>query len=243
MTPVTIKDVARRAGVSTATVSRVLSGKDFVSEQMRERVLAAVERLGYRPNALARALREENTKTLGLVIGNVMNPFFTTVARAVEDAARERGYTMLLGNVDEDPGKEESYLRVLLEKRVDGIIISPARAESPHLAKVVSERVPVVFVDRSVEGIGAPVVRADGRRAVNQLVRYLVSMGHKRLSIISGPPDVVSGRERLDNFVAAAAEHGAPVDPEYVKIGDFRRQSGMDAMRELLRLGSRPTAV
>lgn len=239
----TIIDVARHAGVSTATVSRVLSGKNPVSDEMRERVLETVDLLGYRPNALARSLREEHTKTLGLVIGNVMNPFFTSIARAVEDAAMERGYTVSLGNSDESSEKEEAYLKVLLENRVDGLIISPARAESPHLVRVVEEGVPVVFVDRSIEGVGAPVVRADGRRAVEELVGYLVGLGHERLATISGPSATISGRERLDDFIGAASEHGVAVPEEFVKVGDFRRASGFAAMRELLELPRHPTAV
>ncbi|TCJ19678.1 LacI family transcriptional regulator [Rubrobacter taiwanensis] len=239
----TIKDVAREAGVSTATVSRVMSGSGRVSERMRERVLAAADRLGYRPNAMARSLRSETTRTLGLVVSNVLNPFFTAVARAVEDAAHERGYSLILGNADEDPEKEELYLNVLLERRVDGLIVSPARAESPYLAEVVEEGVPVVFVDRHIEGIGAPVVRADGRRAVGELVEYLVGLGHRELAVISGPPEVVSGRERLEAFVGAAQQRGVPVMEERVRVGDFRRASGAVAMRELLALRERPTAV
>lgn len=130
----TIKDVAREAGVSVATVSRTLSGKQYVSPGVRERVEAVVRSLGYRPNAVARSLRIESTRTLGILIPNVMNPFFTAAARAVEDAARERGYSLVFGNTDEDPEKEARYLAVLLEKRVDGLIVSPARAASPHLS-------------------------------------------------------------------------------------------------------------
>src|SRR5215213_2369047 len=142
-TNITIRDVANRAGVSIATVSRVLSGKGSVSEDVGGRVLSAVEDLEYRPNALARSLREENTKTLGLVISNVMNPFFTAVARSVEDAAAEQGYSVVLCNADENPDKEESYLDVLLQKRVDGLIISPARGKSRQLRRFVKAGVPV----------------------------------------------------------------------------------------------------
>ncbi|BBL78370.1 LacI family transcriptional regulator [Rubrobacter xylanophilus] len=225
-----------------ATVSRVFGGGG-VSAGARERVLEASRRLGYRPNAVARALRMEATRTLGLVIPNVMNPFFTAVARAVEDAARERGYSLVLGNTDEDPEKEARYLEVLLEKRVDGIVISPARAASPHLEEVGRAGVPVVFLDRYVEGVEAPVVRADGRRAVDELVGYLVGLGHRRLAIISGPPETVTGGERLESFLAGARRRGVEVSAELVVYGDFRRESGARAMRRLLGLEERPTAV
>lgn len=239
----TIKDVAKEAGVSVATVSRALSGSGRVSAGARERVLAATERLGYRPNAVARSLRVEATRTLGLVIPNVMNPFFTAVARAVEDAARERGYSLVLGNTDEDPDEEAHYLDVLLERRVDGIVISPARAESPHLEAVARAGVPVVFLDRYVKGVEAPVVRADGRRAVEELVGYLAGLGHRRLAIISGPPETVSGGERLEAFLGEAHRRGVPVGEGKIRVGDFRRESGARAMRDLLALEDPPTAV
>lgn len=243
MAVATIKDVARDAGVSTASVSRVLSGQDGVSAEMRERVLTVVRRLDYRPNALAKSLRVEATRTLGLVISNVKNPFFTDVARAVEDAAGEREYSVILGNADEDPEKERRYLDALLQRRVDGLIVSPARAESQLLSEVASSEMPLVFVDRSIEGLEAPVVRADGRRAVGELVEYLVGLGHERLAIISGPPEVVSGRERLEAFLSRAEAAGVPLGEEYVRFGNFRRESGATAMEELLRLTDPPTVV
>jgi LacI family transcriptional regulator len=173
----------------------------------------------------------------------VMNPFFTAVARAVEDAAREKGYSLILGNADEDIWKEEFYLNMLLERQVDGLIVSPARAESPHLTEIARRGIPLVFVDRYIESIRSPVIRADGRRAIKQLVEYLVELGHRKLAIISGPPQVVSGGERLDAFLGAAKEQGVPIAEDYIRIGNFRRQSGSEAMRELLELDSPPTVV
>jgi LacI family transcriptional regulator len=242
-TNITIRDVANKAGVSIATVSRVLSGKGSVSEDAGGRVLSAVEDLEYRPNALARSLREENTKTLGLVISNVMNPFFTAVARAVEDAAAEQGYSVVLCNADENPDKEESYLDVLLQKRVDGLIISPARGKSRQLRRFVKAGVPVVFVDRSIEDLDIPTVRVDGKEAIARLVEYLVKLGHRRLAVVSGPREVISGGERLKSFLDCASGFGIEVPEEYVRFGDFRRESGRWAMRELLSLRRSPTAV
>jgi LacI family transcriptional regulator, galactose operon repressor len=239
----TVRDVAREAGVSVATVSRTFSGAQFVSSEVRERVKSSADRLGYRPNAVARSLRVESTRTLGLVIPNVMNPFFTAVARAVEDAAAERGYSLVVGNTDEDPEKEARYLEVLLQNRVAGLVVSPARAGSRHLSEVERAEVPLVCVDRYAKGVDAPVVRADGRAAVDRLVRYLLDLNHERLAIISGPPETVSGAERLEAFVEGAASRGVRVPEECVRIGDFRRRSGRRAMRELLGLEEPPTAV
>lgn len=239
----TIKEVAKEAGVSVATVSRALNRTDRVSPEVRERVVAAAESLSYRPNAVARSLRSQNTRTLGLVIPNIKNPFFTQMARTVEDAARERGYSLVFGNTDESPEREADYLNVLLEKRVDGIIVSPAWAATPQLEEMLEDGMPVVFLDRFVRGIEAPVVRADGRRAVDDLVEHLVGLGHEKLAIISGPAETVPGRERLDAFLGGAEKRNVPVDEEYVKVGNFRRESGLRAMRELLELDEPPTAV
>lgn len=239
----TIKDVAREAGVSTATVSRVMSGRNPVSDEMRERVLGAAGKLEYRPNALAKSLRVETTGTIGLVVSNMMNPFFTAVARAVEDAAAERGYSVIIGNADEDPEKEERYVDALLRKQVDGVIVSPARGESSLLGEVAASDTPLVFVDRTIEELEVPVVRADGRKAIGQLVEYLVGLGHRRLAIVSGPEGVVSGRERLEAFLKAATSADVPVGEQYIRLGSFRRESGEVAMRELLALPEPPTAV
>lgn len=226
-----------------ATVSRTLNGVDSVSLEVRERVVAVAESLRYRPNAVARSLQSRNTRTLGLVIPNVSNPFFTQMARAVEDAARDRGYSLVYGNTDEDPDKEAEYLDVLLEKRVDGLIVSPAGAASPQLEEIVRVGVPLVFLDRFVRGLDAPVVRADGRRAVDQLVEHLAELGHERMAIISGPAETVPGRERLDAFLNGAEERGVAVSEERVKVGNFRRVSGFKSMKELLALDEPPTAV
>ena len=229
--------------MSVATVSRTLNKAGRVSPGVRERVVAAAESLSYRPNAVARSLRAQNTQTLGLVIPNIGNPFFTQVARTIEDAARGRGYSLIFGNTDESPEKEAEYLDVLLEKQVDGLIVSPARAASPQLEEIARNGVPVVFLDRFVRGIEAPVVRADGRRAVDELVEHLASLGHEKLAIISGPAETVPGRERLEAFRKGAAKRDVPVGEDYVKVGNFRRESGFKAMRELLDLDEPPTAV
>ncbi len=229
--------------MSVATVSRTLNEAERVSPGVRERVVAAAESLSYRPNAVARSLRAQNTRTFGLVIPNIGNPFFTQVARTIEDAARERGYSLVFGNTDESPEKEAEYLDVLLEKQVDGLIVSPARAASPQLEEIVRDGVPVVFLDRFVRGIGVPVVRADGRRAVNELVEHLADFGHEKLAIISGPAETVPGRERFDAFRDGAEKRNVPVSEDCVKVGNFRRESGFKAMQDLLDLDEPPTAV
>jgi len=177
------------------------------------------------------------------VLPNIANSFFTTIARVIEKNIREKGYSLILGSADEDPKKEEFYLNVLLEKRVDGIIVSPSQMGSPHLTKLSSTNVPLVLLDRDTEEINAPYVRAGGREAIQQLVSYLIELGHKQLAIISGPLAISSGEGRLTTFLQSAKDSGVPVPKQYVKIGDFRRRSGLTAMRELLELPKPPTAV
>ncbi|GAB3212917.1 LacI family DNA-binding transcriptional regulator [Marinactinospora thermotolerans] len=239
----TIKDVARAAGVSTATVSRVLNDHPSVTAESRERVLAAVERLAYHPNAAARTLRSADVTTLGLVIGDVLNPFFTELARAVEDEARAHGYYVITGNADEDPRRQDEYLDILLEQRVAGLLLCPTDRVSPLVEEVVRRGRPIVLIDRSIDGLDLPVVRSDNATATRELVDHLVALGHRRIAIISGPTSLVTGRERLAAFRAALAAHGLEVADRDVRIGDFQTASGVAAMGELMERPDPPTAV
>lgn len=241
---VTGRDVAARAQVSTATVSRVLSGAPGVSEALRERVANAAADLGYHPNGLARSLRARATYTLSLVVPNVLNPFFTVLARAVEDAARVHGYRVMLGNSDEQPEQQDSYLDGLLESRADGLLLSPADGStSPAVSELVTRGLPVVLVDRALPDAGLPVVRSDNVGASRDVARHLLSLGHRRLGVLGGPPYLGNARERLDGFRSAAAEHGRPLAGEHVVVGRFDESTGSAGMRALLDTGQPPTAV
>lgn len=239
----TIRDAALAAGVSTATVSRVLNHTGPVSDDVRQRVERAVAELGYRPNALARSLRTESTGTIGLIVSNILNPFFTELARSAEDVAISQGFTMVLGNSDEIPAKEERYIKELLEKRVDGLLLNPASPDAPYIKEIVDRGVPVVLIDRNVEGVTAPLVHADGTQAIRDLVAHLVSLGHKRLAIVSGPLELRNGLERFTAFSKAAAELGVPLAQEHIAYGDFERKSGAEATKRLLDGPNRPDAI
>ncbi len=192
---VSIKDVAAEAGVSVATVSRVLNSHPSVSPASRARVVAAVEALGYRPNAVARSLRTDQTRTLGLVISDVLNPYFTELARSVEEAARALGYSVIIGNADERPELQDHHVRTLLDRRIDGLLVSPTDGGSPLMLDAVRAGTPMVFVDRWIPGVDVPVVRSDGRAAVRDLVAHLHGLGHRRLAIIAGPAATTTGSE------------------------------------------------
>ncbi|MCZ2523289.1 LacI family DNA-binding transcriptional regulator [Streptomyces sp. NPDC059506] len=238
-----IKDVAARSGVSVATVSRALNGHPSVSPATRERVAAAAAALGYRPNAVARSLRTHQTRTLGLVISDVLNPFFTELARAVEDAARALGYSVVIGNADEDPQLQDHHMSTLLERRIDGLLVSPTDGGSALMTDAAASGTPMVFVDRWIPGLDVPVVRADGRAAVRDLVAHLHSLGHRRLAIIAGPAATTTGNERVDAFREAMREFGLPLPEEYIGQGDFRAASGRRATARFLDLPEPPQAV
>ncbi|MDN3055257.1 LacI family DNA-binding transcriptional regulator [Streptomyces sp. SRF1] len=241
-----IKDVARRAGVSVATVSRVLNDHPSVRAGTRERVLAAVADLGYRPNAVARSLRTDQTRALGLVISDVLNPFFTELARSVEDAARELGYSVVIGNADERPELQDHHVRTLMDRRIDGLLISPTDGGSPMMQAAARAGTPMVFVDRWIEGAGldeVPVVRTDGRAAIRDLVAHLYALGHRRLAIISGPAATTTGRERVDAFRSALREFGLALSDDHIGQGDFQADSGRRVTARFLGLPHPPDAV
>jgi LacI family transcriptional regulator len=214
--------------------------------ETRDRVLAAVEELGYRPNNVARALRTARTGALGLVIGDLTNPFFTELADAVEDAARSLGYSLVIGNAGESPRQQDDYIRTLLDRRIDGLLVSSAGTGSTMLSEVVASDTPLVLLDRTVPGIDAPCVRADGRQALTDLAAHLAAHGRRRPAIIVAPAGTPTGDERLDLFRTALARHGIALPDERVGASpDLTPTGGRGVMSALLDLpgSERPDAV
>ncbi|MFE5023750.1 LacI family DNA-binding transcriptional regulator [Streptomyces sp. NPDC056656] len=238
-----IKDVAAAAGVSVATVSRVLNSHPSVSPDARARVLGAVESLGYRPNAVARSLRTAQTRTLGLVISDVLNPYFTELARSVEEEARALGYSVIIGNADEQPDIQDHHVRTLLDRRIDGLLVSPTDGGSPLMLEAARAGTPMVFVDRWIPGVDVPVVRSDGRAAVRDLVAHLHTLGHRRLAIIAGPAATTTGSERVEAFREALAAFGIALPDAYIGQGDFQADSGRRATERFLALSEPPEVV
>ncbi|MGW1410464.1 LacI family DNA-binding transcriptional regulator [Streptomyces atratus] len=238
-----IKDVAAQAGVSVATVSRVLNSHPSVSPDARTRVLAAVDALGYRPNAVARSLRTDQTRTLGLVISDVLNPYFTELARFVEEEARALGYSVIIGNADERPELQDHHVRTLLDRRIDGLLVSPADGDSPLMADVARAGTPMVFVDRWMPGVDVPVVRADGRLAIRDLVAHLHALGRRRLAIIAGPAATTTGNERVEAFREALRAYELTLPDAYIGQGDFQADSGRRVTERFLALPEPPEVV
>ncbi|WP_346028975.1 LacI family DNA-binding transcriptional regulator [Arthrobacter citreus] len=234
--------MARKAGVSAATASRVLSGHSATSEDARQAVREAAAELGFRPNAQARSLRKTSTQTIGLLLPDIRNPFFADLAHAVEQRASEFQYLTLFGNANESQEQQERYLDVMLSQRVDGLIAAP-QGEASSLTSLLAGEVPTVFVDRVVDGASVAGVTADNAGGITDAVRHLTELGHRRIGYIAGPQSTSTGRERLQAFRAAVAETGADDDVELVYFGDFQSASGAAGAGLLLDLPVPPTAL
>ncbi len=240
---VTVKDVAQRAGVSVASVSRALNGLPGVSESVVRRVKEAADELHYRPNAVARSLRTEASRALGLVISDVTNSFFVELARTIEDEAAKLGFSLILCNSDEDPAKEGHYLDVLHDQRIDGLLLSPARAMTPQIRRMREFGTPIVLLDRNLRGSGLPCAGVDGRSAIADLAEHLAEQGYRSAGVIGGPVEVSNGHQRLLDFATEAGNRGIAVAPEHRHTGNFEVDGGRAAMSLILDTPSPPQVV
>jgi LacI family transcriptional regulator, galactose operon repressor len=244
----TLADVARHAGTSVATAGRALGNYGRVSIETRNLVLKAARDLNYHPNEVARGMKTRSTFTVGLIVGNICNPFFSTIVRAVEATLIKPGYNLIVCDSDEDIGKETSHAQVLIQRRVDGVIISPTASPNgigSEAAKMLSERdVPFVLVDRLVSGIKAPAVLADNVGGAFDAVKYLIHLGHTRIGIIVGRKTLGSMIARAEGYRRAIASAGLPFDESLVVDGvDVEVQGGYNAAQHLLALATPPTAI
>jgi LacI family transcriptional regulator len=239
----TIYDVAREARVSVFTVSAVINHKSHVGAPLKKRVDAAILKLSYRPNSLAQSLASEHTRTLGMVVPDISNPFFPVLVRGAEDAAQKRGYSLLLCNSDGLLEKEELYLDLLLSKRVDGILLTKAAGElsARTLNLLSSRKVPMVLMMRTYPSLTEEAVIAEDAQGVHEAILHLARIGHKSIAMVGGPLNISNGRSRLQGFKKALKASGLPFDPKLVYEGDYRIESGYRAGLALL--SRRPDAV
>ncbi|HEX7976242.1 MAG TPA: LacI family DNA-binding transcriptional regulator [Anaerolineales bacterium] len=239
----TILDVAKRAGVAPITVSRVINHSGYFSQQTLERVEAAVAELGYVPNTLARSLRSKRTNTLALVITDITNPFFTSIARGVEDAASDAGFAVIFCNTDESEAEEQKYVRVLLQKKVDGMLLVPARSSAQSVEFIHKQNTPVVVLDRRIPEAKTDVVRCDSEGGAYQLVHLLLSLGHQQIAILSGPRGVSTAEDRVTGYERALAEAGLKDESRQVYYGEYTQSSGYEMAKQALAANPRPTAL
>jgi LacI family transcriptional regulator len=240
---VKIKDVARAAGVSPATVSRVLNGTGKVSPDRAERVRAVVARLVYQPFSPARALRRQATDVWAVIVADIENPFFTLIVRGIEDRAHERGFRVMLCNSDEDLQKEAAYIDVALAERMGGVVIAVASARQSRLAPLLERGVPVVAIDRRPAGHDVACVLVDNKLGAPEATAHLIAAGAERIACITGPRRVSTANERLAGYEEALRAAGRPVDPSLVIREDFRPRGGYDAVQRLCSSAQRPDAL
>ena len=240
-----LQDVARRAKVSIATVSRVLNNSDKVVPETRALVEQALRESGYRPSRVARRLRMNSGRAhlVGLIIPDIQNPFFAEIARGVEDAAYAAQYALLLCNSDENPEKERFYLDVMRDESVDGIVLPPFDETDAAVIEMVKTGLPVVCVDRCLAKVTTDLVEVDNYRGALEAVTHLISKGHRNIGLIEGRIQVSTSRERRRGYVDALAAAGIPLRKDLIRGGDFKQESGRVLAGELLDLKKPPTAL
>jgi LacI family transcriptional regulator len=239
----TIREVAEKAGVSSATVSHVINKTRFVSVVVQERVRKSMDELGYHPNALARSLRRGETKTIGLILPDSANPFFAEIGRAIENAAFESEYSVVLCNTENDQNKERLYTEVLEDKQVDGMIFVAAGDQTDSLHRLIQGKLPVVLVDRDLPSLEVDTVLSDNFLGGRLATQHLIDLNHQRIGCITGPSNLNPSAKRVAGYRAALMDAGIPLDETLIIRGDFHPESGRLAALELLGLSNRPTAI
>ena len=226
-----MKDVAKQAGVSPATVSRVLTGSATVSDENRRRVEDAIAALGYRPNRVASHLRRQKTHKIGVIVPDIENPTFSEAIRVIEDVAFREGFRVLLCNSEDQPEKQRAYLETLVDERVEGIILVPYLSDGSDVSAAIDRGIPIVAFDRPVDDPRADAVIADDYDTGRRATEHLIEQGHRAIAFISGIIEIKPGADRLAGYEAAMRKHDLP---SYVVSGSFKAEGGRAAMTELL---------
>ena len=244
MATVNIKMVAQYAGVSEATVSRVLNNNPTVSEEFRARTLKAIEKLGYQPNRVARRLRASSSDVLGLIVSDIENPFFTSVVRGVEDTAQAAQKSVILCNSDENPAKLKNYLKIMESERVAGLIIAPtSMKDGESLHRLTQLGIPIVLLDRQVDNFEFDSVLVDNVRGAFTGVKHLIDLGYERIAMIGGTPALSNARDRYQGYRNALKAAGLNIDERLIKEGNFKIESGYRLAKELVHASNPPQAI
>ncbi len=242
----TIRDVARRAKVAPITVSRVVNNSGYISTETRQRVEAAIQELNYIPNTLAQSLRHQKTNMVALIVTDITNPFWTTVARGVEDVCNAHNVNVIFCNTDEQQQKLDNYVNLLMQRQIDGLIIVPTEGYAGEmLENMLANHVPSIILDRILpDWHHHTVVRGDSVTGGYILTKHLLDLGHRRIMMLSGSSSVSTGLERAEGYRRALLEYGVTPDPALLRFGKFTQQSGYDITIEMLdRIHPRPTAI
>jgi LacI family transcriptional regulator len=241
----TIKDVAKRAGVSMGTASNVIRGSATVKRPLRERVEEAIRDLGFQPNHAARSLKSSRSHTLGMVISDITNPFFPLLVRGAEDAALEHGYLLNTFNTDDRVERERTIFSMLRQRRVDGVmaVVAPSPDPPAHLQHIMDTGVPLVCLDRMPADLRVDSVLVDNVRGAAMCVRHLISMGHRTIGVISGSPSLQTAQDRVAGYRLALSESGIPFNSALIREGNFRPESGHTLTKDLCLSIPVPTAL
>jgi LacI family transcriptional regulator len=237
-----MKQVAERAGVSISTVSHVINNTRAVSDEVRKRVLHIIDEMRYVPSAVARSLKNDKTNTIGVLVPNSSNPYFAELVRWIEDAAFELGYHIILCNTHGDH-KQTIYLRLLMEKRIDGLVLVASGADDEQDLLLRHDDVPIIQLERALPGLDADLVLAGQEEGAWQATRHLIELGHRSIACVAGPADLPRSRERVSGFLRAMREAGIAVPEANVLHGEFTSAGGHAAFGSLLARPRRPTAV
>ncbi len=237
-----IRDVARLAGVSVATVSNVINSKGTVSRPTTLRVENALKVLDYHPDQVARSLRVGRTNVIGIIVPDISNPFFAEVTRGVEEASEKRGYSVIVCDSNDDSGRESRHLSTLYSRRVDGVLLASSVSDAAY-DRLTLRRFPIVFIDAVPAGLKQGAVVVDNAGGAYTATEYLINLGHRRIGVITGRLQRSVGADRLEGFRRAMQEAGLFLPDEYMRIGDFHAESGYKCGLELMKLSSRPTAI
>ena len=240
---ITIKDIAKKADVSVSTVSRVLNDKPDVNEKTKKKVEKIINELNYNPNSIARGLASDKTNTIGLIIPSIDNPFFPAIAKGVEIMARKLGFSVILCNTDDNPKYEEEIINLMQSKRVDGIIGSFCHQDINKLNNLLKSNLPVVQIDRKIEGFNRPAVTIDNVLSGYIATKHLIELGHEKIAHITGSIEISNTQDRVKGFKKAINESGIPFNEEWVLYGNpHEENAGYKEMENLLNQEERPTA-
>lgn len=240
---VTVKDVAKAAGVSTATVSRVINDDPRISDETRKKVIECIKKLDYKINNIARSLKTNKTYTIGFISPEIPNDFFMSIAKGVEDEFRRHGYSVIICNSNESIEEEEDRIKLLIEKCVDGMIIIPATGEGKHFGQLKDLDMPVVLVDRLVKDFQADAVLVDNINGTYSAIEHLISQGHRRIGFIGGDLRITSARERYEGYKRALTDYRISLEDDIVKFGDFHIEGGYKLMEEMVKSNCPPSYV
>jgi LacI family transcriptional regulator len=241
--PMNINEIAKRAGVSTATVSRTINGSGKVSPKTAEKVMRVVDAMGYHPSSYARTLASGRSRLLGLIISDIVNPFFPELVRSFEEFALGSGLEVIVANTGYDPERMSHSARRMIERKAEGVAVMTSEMQQNFIAQLETRRIPMVFLDTGRVGLRTSNIRVDYEKGIDEAMAHLVGLGHERIGFISGPLEYASAIARRDAFLKYLQQYGLVKDEDLLQVGDFMLGGGEVAMGRMLSLKKPPTAV